>query len=52
MPLTSKPLTQRMIDTTPLPPTGFKELRERGLTLRIYATGVKAWSLGISVSYY
>ena len=45
MPLLSKPLTQRMIDTTPLPPTGFTELRERGLTLRIYATGAKAWSL-------
>ena len=44
MPLASKPLTQRMIDTTPLPKTGFKELRERGLTLRIYPTGGKAWS--------
>jgi integrase len=40
----NKPLTQRIIDTTPLPQTGFKELRERGLVLRIYATGGKAWS--------
>jgi integrase len=45
MPLISKPLTQRMVDATPLPPTGFTELRERGLTLRIYATGAKTWSL-------
>lgn len=44
MPLASKSLTQRMIDTTPLPMNGFKELRERGLTLRIYPTGAKAWS--------
>lgn len=45
MPRTSKPLTQRIIDTTPLPQTGFKELRERGLVVRIFATGLKSWSL-------
>lgn len=39
-----KPLTQRIIDTTPAPKTGFKELRERGLVLRIAATGGKSWS--------
>lgn len=44
MPLASKPLTQRMVDTTPPPKTGFKELRERGLVLRIHATGGKSWS--------
>lgn len=45
MPATNKPLTQRILDTTPLPKTGFKELRERGLVVRIFATGVKSWSL-------
>ena len=40
----NKALTQRIIDTTPTPKTGFKELRERGLVLRIYATGRKSWS--------
>ena len=44
MPLASKSLTQRIIDTTPLPKTGFKELRERGLVLRISVTGGKSWS--------
>jgi integrase len=39
-----KPLTQRIIDTTPAPKTGFKELRERGLVLRISAAGAKSWS--------
>jgi len=39
-----KPLTQRIIDTTTAPKTGFKELRERGLVLRIAATGGKSWS--------
>lgn len=39
-----KPLTQRIVDTTPAPKTGFKELRERGLVLRVYATGRKSWS--------
>jgi integrase len=42
--MANKPLTQRIIDTTPLPETGFKELRERGLVLRIFATGGKSWS--------
>ena len=40
----SIPLTQRIIDTTPLPKTGFTEMRERGLVLRIYPTGRKTWS--------
>jgi integrase len=39
-----KPLTQKIVDTTPAPKTGFKELRERGLVLRISATGGKSWS--------
>ena len=38
------PLTQRIIDTTPRPKTGFKELRDHGLVLRIFATGGKSWS--------
>lgn len=44
MPVRNKPLTQRIIDATPLPKIGFKELRESGLVLRLYATGRKAWS--------
>jgi integrase len=44
MPVRNKPLTQRIIDAAPLPKTGFKELRESGLVLRLYATGRKAWS--------
>lgn len=40
----TKPLTQKIVDTTPAPKTGFKELRERGLVLRITATGLKSWS--------
>jgi integrase len=39
-----KLLTQKIIDTTPAPKTAFKELRERGLVLRISATGAKSWS--------
>ena len=39
-----KPLSQKIVDTTPAPKTGFKELRERGLVLRISATGAKSWS--------
>jgi integrase len=39
-----KPLTQKIVDTTPAPKTGFKELRERGLVLRISATGARSWS--------
>ena len=39
-----KPLTQKIVDTTPTPKTGFKELRERGLVLRISATGARSWS--------
>lgn len=40
----NKVLTQRIIDTTPAPKMGFKELRERGLVVRLYATGRKAFS--------
>ena len=46
--LTSRPLTQRMIDATPAPPIGCSELRDanvRGLTLRIWPAGTRAWSL-------
>jgi integrase len=39
-----KPLSQKIVDTTPAPKTGFKELRERGLVLRISAAGAKSWS--------
>jgi integrase len=39
-----KPLTQKIIDTTPAPKAGFKELRERGLVLRISSAGAKSWS--------
>lgn len=45
MPRLNKPLTQRIIDTTPAPKTGFKELRERGLTVRIFPSGARTWSL-------
>ena len=37
-----KPLTQKIIDATPTPKAGFKELRERGLVLRITTTGLKS----------
>jgi integrase len=40
----TKPLTQRIIDTMPTPTTGYKELRERGLVLRISAAGARSWS--------
>jgi integrase len=46
--LTSKPLTQRMIDATQAPSTGCLTLRDanvRGLTLRIWPAGTRAWSL-------
>ncbi len=38
-------LTQRIIDTTPLPKEGFTELRERkgNLTVRIYPTGKRSF---------
>lgn len=42
--MANKPLTQRIIDTTPKPSTGFKELRERGLVVRIFASGLRSWS--------
>ena len=37
-------LTQRIIDTTPLPKTGFTELRDHGLVVRIYPTGKRSFS--------
>ena len=41
-----KPLTQRMIDTTPPPATGFKELRERGLVrAHLCRQSRKSWSV-------
>lgn len=40
----NKPLTQRIIDATPAPKTGFKELRDHGLVVRLYASGAKAFS--------
>jgi integrase len=44
--LTSKPLTQRIIDNTPLPASGYVSLRDhelRGLEVRIRATGTRSW---------
>lgn len=46
--LTNKPLTQRILDATPLPATGFMELRDatvRGLVVRIYPSGARTFSL-------
>ena len=40
-----KPLTQRLIDTTPLPKAGFTELRDHGLVVRIHPTGKRSFSL-------
>jgi integrase len=44
--LTAKPLTQRMIDATPLPASGETALRDgdvRGLVLRLSARGSRSW---------
>ena len=38
-------LTQRTIDTTPTPKTGFTELRDHGLVVRVYPTGKRTFSL-------
>jgi len=46
--LNDKPLTQRIIDATPLPTTGMIELRDpivRGLVVRIYPSGKRSFSL-------
>jgi integrase len=46
--LTAKPLTQRMIDAAQAPASGCLTLRDanvRGLTLRIWPAGTRAWSL-------
>jgi integrase len=45
--LTSKPLTQKQIDATSAPATGCTVLRDaeqRGLTLRVWPAGTRAWS--------
>jgi integrase len=45
--LTSKPLTQKTIDATPLPASGSVTLRDheqRGLALRVWPGGTKTWS--------
>lgn len=43
---TAVPLTKRMVDATPLPPTGEVMLRDRtvpGFALRVYASGRRVW---------
>ena len=45
--LTAKPLTQKIIDFTPLPTTRFILLRDpdqRGLAVRVWASGAKTWT--------
>jgi integrase len=45
--LTAKPLTQKQITATPAPKTGCTVLRDaeaRGLTLRVWSAGTRAWS--------
>jgi integrase len=42
---TAKALTQRVIDTTPRPASGIKELRERGLLIRFFPSGSCTFSL-------
>lgn len=37
-------LTQRIIDTTPAPKTGFTELRDHGLVVRIHSSGKRSFS--------
>ena len=41
---TNMNLTQRIIDTTTPPKTGFKELRDHGLVVRIHPTGKRSFS--------
>jgi integrase len=46
--LTNKPLTERIIDTTPLPKSGMTEMRDatvRGLVVRIFPSGDRSWTL-------
>jgi integrase len=46
--LTARPLTQKLIDLTPSPTSGVAVLRdatERGLTLRVWPSGTRSWSL-------
>ena len=43
--LTSRPLTQKLIDSTPLPARGYTSLRDheqRGLEVRIWSTGTRS----------
>ena len=43
----ARPLTQRLIDSTPLPSSGSVTLRDheqRGLALRIWPAGTRSWS--------
>ena len=45
--LTAKPLTQKIIDYTPLPTSRFILLRDpdqRGLAVRVWASGAKTWT--------
>jgi hypothetical protein len=37
-------LNEELVNATPPPQKGFVELRERGLVLRIYASGTRSWS--------
>jgi hypothetical protein len=37
-------LHEELVNATPPPQKGFVELRERGLVLRIYASGTRSWS--------
>jgi integrase len=44
--LTSKPLTQKLIDSTPAPSSGYTSLRDheqRGLEVRLWSTGTRSW---------
>jgi integrase len=44
--LTSRPLTQKLMDSTPLPARAYTSLRDheqRGLEIRIWSTGTRSW---------
>lgn len=42
--MTPTVITEEIIAATPTPAKGYVELRDRGLTLRIFHTGVHSWS--------
>jgi Arm domain-containing DNA-binding protein len=42
--MTATALTEEIINAIPAPESGFTELRERGLVLRIFNTGTRSWS--------